>query len=296
MDWIIEHLVLTTLLTVIVAILAVVAIFWVLPKIYSHETRPQFASATASLVIAVLFSVILNNWYAVRRDRDNRLRALRDQHLSQLRPVLRKEAEQLRLVPTEIVKEGHLSKVATVGIQADPQSLLWPDVMSQDLPQHFPDYDQSKRRLLNQITEQDQAFRNLLNLVRGQIKPDRNLTPYWTEIAAMSFIVQCLGHGEGIKLRVSEGGFSFSYLGGSQAVSGSENNPPRPSPDEVAAYRAFQSLHPDPVFMSYCERLKTGEDAIRAESENLVKRALLQSEMTVLSGTCEFVRSNSLSD
>src|SRR5580698_9989457 len=97
MFWVIQHLLLATFVLILLAVGLVLLIVWVLSRIYSHEaTRPQVISALVSLVVAILFSVILNNLYAVKRDRDNRLRTLRDQHFAQLRPILRAESSKLQ--------------------------------------------------------------------------------------------------------------------------------------------------------------------------------------------------------
>jgi hypothetical protein len=299
MYWIVEHLLVVTVLMLMLAVITVLGIFWLVPKIYRHATLiPQFAGAAASMVIAVLFSVVLSNWYALSRDRDNRLRALRDQHYGQLRPVLRNESAKLRGLATLIAKQGHISKAGKYygGAFDDPSAALWPDVMSHDLQQHFDDYDSSKKRLLSLIDLQDKEFRELLNVVERRIKPASALVPYWKELASLSFIEECLGNGGGIKLRVFKEGYFFEYLGGSVGGSGGGAQPPRPSPDQVAGFRAFQSLHLDPPLTTKCHNLKSRAEDLQHSAENLAKEALLLAEGTILKGTCEFIKTNSLPD
>src|SRR5438132_1508255 len=96
MLWILDHLRLATALTFLTAIILMLGILLVLTRHYPHEaTRAQFGTAMVSVIVTILFSVMLNHLYATRRDRDNRLRTIRDQHYAQLKPVLRIESSKL---------------------------------------------------------------------------------------------------------------------------------------------------------------------------------------------------------
>src|SRR5204863_1432704 len=136
MSWMIAHLLLTTALLVVVAVGCVISILSLLHRVYAHEpTRPQFGGFLATLVITVLFSVFLNNLFALKRDRDNRLRSLRDQHYAQLRPLLRSESAKLKGIADQISNERRISdpvQTSTVA-KGDLSSRLWPEVMSPDL-------------------------------------------------------------------------------------------------------------------------------------------------------------------
>ncbi len=291
MAWIIQHLLIVTFLMVIFAISLALLIFLGLTRHYGHdETRPQVGSALVSLVVAVLFSVILNNWYAVKRDRDNRLRAFRDQHLAQLKPVLRAESLKLAEIADDMKKDGHITQVDNYRtVTLGPNTMLWPDVMSQDLQRHFPEYDKSKRALLSNIESQDQEYRLAVALVKSKIRP-RTLDPNLKDITAVGFVVHCLGLGPGIKLTVNEGGYNYEYPG---VVLGGNG---KPSPDQMAAFHAFQSLRPDTAISSHCVSLKDRADKVFHSADDLSRQALLLSETTVLKGTCDFVASDNLSD
>src|SRR5260370_41023351 len=91
--------------------LAILIFLGLTPHYGDDDTRPQVGSALVSLVVAVLFSVILNNWYAVKMDRDNRLRAFRDQHLAQRKPVLRGESLKLAEIDDDMKKDGPITQV-----------------------------------------------------------------------------------------------------------------------------------------------------------------------------------------
>lgn len=292
MLWTLDHLLLATAFTLVTALVLVLCIFLGLTRVYPHEaTRAQFGAAMASLVITVLFSVMLNNWYAAKRDRDNRLRNLRDQHYAQLKPVLRIESSKLAEVAETIGRQAHMNRVNRYeGVETNLSAMLWPDVISRDLGHHFPDYDKSKHALLSQIEVQDQEFRETVALAEKEIKPTRGADPYWRGVDAMSYVEKCVGRGNGLTLRVTEGGFSFEYWGASLGGSG------RPSPDQVAAFRAFESLKPTANVTSHCSSLKNRAEAIRNSAGELSKEAQLLSESTILRGTCEFMTSGSLSD
>ena len=288
MSLIVQHLIIVTFLIVIFAVGLVVLIFLGLTRIYKHEpTRSQFGSALVSLLVAVLFSVILNNLYAVRRDRDSRLRNLRDQHYTQLKSVLRTESSKLAEVAEQITKWAHITRVDQYeNIQGDASAMLWPDVMSGDLRNHFATYDQSKHSLLSQIEAQDQEFRETVALAEKEIKPT-GVDPYWREVNAVSYVEECVGRGNGVRLKVTEGGFSIEYWGASVGASGGGTHPPRPSPDQVAAFRAFRSLKPDVSLGPHCGSLKRRAEGIIRAAQELSKEAQLQSEATILKGTCE---------
>jgi hypothetical protein len=149
--WILNHLPLVTGLAIVAALVLFLFIFLFLMRYYPHDlTRAGFGAAMASLVITGLFSVMLNSWYAEKRDRDNRLRSLRDQHYSQLKLVLRIESSKLAEITETIRKQAHMNRVNQYpygDTDVDLAAMLWPDVMSPDLANHFPQYDQSKRVL-----------------------------------------------------------------------------------------------------------------------------------------------------
>lgn len=162
--------------------------------------------------------------------------------------------------------------------------------MSRDLAIHFGEYDKSKQLLPSEIDALDSEFRQTLSSVESQIKPAKDLTPYWTQIAALNFVEKCLGHWDGIKLRITDNGYSFESLGGS----GSSRGPagpyaPRPSPDQVAAAQAYQSIEPT-AMGEHCESLKRRADKVKTTAEYLSKRTILLSEQVVLNGTCRFLK------
>jgi hypothetical protein len=134
---------------------------------------------------------VVNNLYSLKRDRDSRLRNFRDQHYSQLKPVLRTEATKLQEIADQIQKTAHITSVAQFeGTPTDPADRLWPDVLSRDLADHFADYDASKRLLLSQIEAQDREYKDTAALAETKIHFP-GVEPYWREVDAVSYVQKC---------------------------------------------------------------------------------------------------------
>ncbi len=293
MTWLVHHLIVTSVNVVIIAVLLTLAVFRLIHHVYPHEgTRAQFATALVSLSVTVLFSVFLNNLFAAKRERDGRYWALRDQHFAQLKVILRTESEKLQALAKQIEEQGHVGPITKdVGFaSADPKTLLWPDVISSDLGNHFPQYEHRKRMLSEEINAQDEEFLNLSSAIQAQLKPPV-ASPYWKDTISVSTVEECIGHGNGTILTVTENGYSFGTWGGSVGGSGGGANPPRPAPDQVAAYEAYKSLraHPVPEMVTHCKNLNTRAHNIADQAKSLSKEALLLAQGTALTGNCEFV-------
>jgi hypothetical protein len=226
----------------------------------------------------------------VNPDEANRLRALRDKHFELLRPVLRSESTHLKSIAEQIRTQGHLGPVRESDAKISASAELWPEVMSRDLANHFGEYDEAKHNLKSEIDASDAEFRQALSGIEKEIKPAKDLTPNWIEMSAVSFVEKCLGHGDGLRLRVNDSGYSFEYLGGGGTNSGPPGpNAPRPPPDLVAAALAYQSIEPN-AMGPHCESLKRRVERIKTIAEDLSKRAILLSEGVVLNGVCEFLK------
>jgi hypothetical protein len=292
MNWIIQHLLFITFLVVLLALGLILFTAWALSKIYSHEgTRSQVASAFASVTIAVLFSVIVGHVYAVKRDRDNRLRALRDQHFAQLKPILRTESTRLQNVSTIIQERGHFTGITPYEPESPSLStFLYPDFLSNDLPEHFSDYDRSKQMLIAEITAQDAEFRVALSDAISQVDPALKLDTNWKENVAVSVLEHCMDRGPGITLVPTSRGFDFESFGASAP------NMPKPITEQLNALKGFDSFVPDESFRSHCDNLTRRAKEIISHAQELSRQAQYQSESTILKGDCGFLKSNDLTD
>jgi hypothetical protein len=167
--------------------------------------------------------------------------------------------------------------------------MLWPDVISHDLRNHFPEYDKAKHDLLTEIDTQDQEFRDTISVAAKQMKPVPGLITYWREVAATSYVEKCVGRGDGMGLSIAPNGYTFHYWGASVGASGGGSSPPRPSPDQIAGYRGYQSLHRGPQLKVHCSSLEARANNILHEAQSLSEAAQLHSEETILRGACDFI-------
>ena len=218
------------------------------------------------------------------------MKVLRDQHFAQLKPVLRAESSNLHELAVAIGSRAHISAVVhSEPAGHDAQAMLWPDGLSKDLSRHFPEYESAKQKLLSDINIQDQEFRDAVVLAKKSIQPNADLSDYSRELVARSVVDQCTGVGTGMKLTITPDGFQFAELGGTSSNTGPKSNPPRPSPDIVARFRAFQSLKPDSLLETHCQTLKNRADVLRNKAEELSTDARAFAQGAILNGTCDFI-------
>jgi hypothetical protein len=191
-----------------IAVIVLIGVeIWLGSKQDAVLTQLQSSTAATASTLASLQGITVQMNRAIQRQ-------LRDRHLDLLRPVLKSESSHLKGAADEIKARAHIGGMTSREAQDNPSSRLWPEPMSRDLGNHFVQYDQAKRDLLSVIEAQDQEFRSALSAVKTHVRPERGLTQEWKENAALAFVEKCLGHGDGIKLRVFDGGYSVEYLGG----------------------------------------------------------------------------------
>ena len=297
MFWMVQHLWITLGLAGTVALLPVVAIPF-LGRFYPHaETRSHFTNALITVALTLLLFIPLTHIFALNRDRGNRLKSLRDHHFGQLKPILLSESAKMQSIEEQVKAYACLPDPTRTGVVTNSalRALIWPEVMSSDLKQHFSNYDESKNGLFKELEAQDEEFLTAVQDAENEIKPLPDLVPYWKKVVAVSAVEQCMGRGEGVKLVLTDSAYTFSYFGGSSSASGGPP-PPRPSPDQVAATNAFTSFKVGRTVTSHCESLNRRAESIISTARELSKKALLLSEGTILKGDCEFVQSNSLDD
>lgn len=287
-SWVLEHVVAVSIITILILSLGDIAVFRYIHRLHpDNPTRSALASLVVNIIPAVLISLWLNNLFALRRDLNERIWALRLQHLARLRPVLHKDAQNLE----EIAKRAHFEARVTDAtqqqavIQAAATSLWEPDVMSSDLREHFPEYYQEKEKLRAEVEAQDRDFRDVFSLVEPQVRLF-GCPAHRTREISLAILQKCLGRGPGVTLHISPGGFSYSSPGGAISTSGNA----KPWRDILSAVRAFRSFKPDPELLSRCEGLRQRAEAIQVKANNLSKESTLLAEQNTLKGSCPFVR------
>jgi uncharacterized protein YlxW (UPF0749 family) len=279
-------LVFSTLLLVSLAVVIALVVFRYAHQIYPHQsTQVPFAAAIVSLIVTVLLSVFLSNLFALHRGREDRAHALRDRHFEQLRPTLRREADQLKGLAQEMRQAGRLDAVKEErearlrGLRAH----FWPDLISADLDTHFPEYASVKRTLAKDIEVYDSSLVELIPDVESQVVMSE-AHQRWKSIIALSKMAACTEHGDGMVLSVQDGGsFNFSYFQGTVSGSGP------PAGEFVEAFRSYNQLHVGPKILAACEKLKQTSRLLAERAEELANRAVLLTYRTALTGNCEFV-------
>src|SRR5262249_49839316 len=145
-------------------------VFRYLRRAYGHDSRTQFESVVVGLAVTVLFSVILNHLYAEKRQLESRLWSIQDQHFAQLKQVLRGEAEMLHGIAETLKQSGQAMDYRLEPAAAREQFRieLWRDVMSEDLQNHFPQYNDLKRTLAFDLENHTDKFRSAVLSLKHQ--------------------------------------------------------------------------------------------------------------------------------
>jgi len=204
---------------------------------------------------------------------------------------LRVDSEKLAEVARRVGTEGRVTNTNEDEHQnrVESASLFAPDVLSGDVPNHFPGYSQEKDLLRREVEEQDSEFRdNVTRIAKMLPLPPEGLAQFGARNVARAILAKCLGKGPGMTLTLSESGFSYSMPG----TSGSTSGPPpiRVPPDLEAAFRTFTGFRPDPDVSAHCGNLIKRAARIIDSAKKLSAEARILAERITLAGTCEYTR------
>lgn len=274
----------------VVAIVLILFVVWLVHLLVPETpSRTPMATGFVSIVVAAIFGVALNNLYALKRDRDGRVWNVRQQHLDQLRPVLKQESDQLAGLAQEFHVRGFLEGEHG-GVRSTAQELapfLEPNVMSFDLANHYPEYAQSKQRIEADIVNHDRSFSSAVTEAQSELGV-HDISSLSAERLADTFLVECMARGQGFTLKVTPRGqsFSVSYYGATISGSGPVSS------ELVYFYRRYRAFRPSQSLKNTCDSLRSSADAIEKQARDLSKSALLQEQETTLRGNCSFVGVN----
>jgi hypothetical protein len=246
------------------------------------------AMALVSILVAAIFSVALNNLYGLKRDREARQWTVRQQHLVQLRPVLKQESDQIaRRVADNFHRVGFLEPLnemngileGVITTPSDLVSIFEPNLMSFDLANHYPEYAKSKKDLEPAILNHDRNFSSAVAEAQKELGV-HDISLFSAEVLAKTFVVQCMGRGQGFTLTKS--GFSVFRLG--VGISGQ-------LPSDVRyAYQHYQAFKPSSSLQDACNSLRASADSIEKKASDLSKTAQMLGQETTLRGDCPFVK------
>ena len=289
--FLIQHLALTTLGMVLAGTILVLLVVWFVHGLVpEHPSRTPMAAGLVAIIVTVIFSVALNNLYALKRDQDTREWNMRQQHLSQLRPVLKQESDQLAGLADSFQQRGFLEGehggVRTKASELVP--FLEPNVMSFDLANHFPEYTASKKKLEAAIVSSASNFLSAVSEAQQGIGI-HDISWFSAQRLAVTYVGACMGRGAGFTLQVNPHGqgYSMSYYGASIGSSAGS-----PSPDLVYAYQRYRAFKPSKSLRDACDSLRASADAIESQGRELSRQALLVAQETNLRGDCPFVRTD----
>jgi len=289
MEFVTQHLIWTTAIMTVIAFAVVFLVVWIVHSLFPEApSRTPTAMAFVSIVVAGIFGVALNNLFAIRRDRDSREWNMRQQHLAQVRPVLKSESERLASLAQEMQQRGflHGEHDAVRTSESKTSTYLQPDVMSFDLAHHYPDYIASKKRLASELLAHDRTFaETVAEAVREMQIHD--ISWFSAQNLAISYVAHCAGRGPGFTVQIAPDGRGvtrFSTLG--QTNGGSEQI----SPDLLYAYQHYRAFRPTRNLQEACESLRKSADDIDKTAADLSKEALLLAQETALRGNCRFLR------
>lgn len=283
-DWMLDHTGVIAAVSVVTVGLFAGGLIIYSVHVRNEEQKAKLAATAtfvSSFVLTVLTSVFLSNLFAQRRDRDQRVWNLSQQHLVRLKPVLRLDADRYDSIINGERVSGHVGlKAATMEKELD--SLFAPDILSSHLGVHFPDYYQRKQSLRNEVKELDEEFNDALELVRNEVKLAPIGESRRVEVA-QAVLQKCLKKGFGISLVIQESSYNYLAVGSTTGGSG------QPLPDMIAAFQAFRAFR-DSKIQSRCDDILKRAEAIIGNATKLKQEVLMLAELTTLPNSCEYVK------
>ncbi len=246
------------------------------------------ASSVTSLIFIVLIGYGLNNLFGLKRDRDSRVFGLQQQHLSQLRPVLKLESDRLQDIAKQFQTNGLLvSNEIPITNRDVIEKQFEPDVMSSDLANHYRAYVSAKQTLIDKIVSYDKDFEDAIVLTEREARFS-DISWFTKRNLAITFLQQCSGINSGFVLTSNPGGYSFSHFGSSQGMSGPA--PVTVPADLLGAYGKYKRFRPSPELQNQCNGLRESSRHIAISIDDLSRQALLLAQKMTLQGECDFIK------
>jgi hypothetical protein len=283
MDWLADHELLFVVLLVLVWAFSNYGIVRLSSKKLWKPYSAIFVGLLNFLALAVLFPRVDD----LRKEHNNDKKVLRERHLEQLHPVLQHESDSLKYISNMAKDIGYVIDVSNAPSKYKPmiQQMLWLDpLLSDDLKNHYREYDLRKYRLAGQMELQSQeAFVLVRDMVSSVGRPvTREDSEYE---AAVSYTRACMGRGPGISLERTEYGYRFtSALRGPLGAEFGNLQ----IEFYIQSFESFQQLTNKNHFEPRCEILKKRADWITSEAADLSRQARVYSEQGNFKGECQF--------
>ncbi len=281
MDWLADHEALFIALLILVWAVTNYGILRLSSKKLWKPYSAIFVGLLNFLALAVLFPRVDD----VRKDHSNDKKVLREKHLEQLHPILRHESDSLKYISDTARNIGYVIDVSNSVSKYDlmVHEMLWLDpLLSDDLKNHFAEYDSRKIKLASQIELQSQEASALVHDMMGSVRPPVTREDSEYE-AAVSSTRACMGRGPGVSLERVGNGYRFT-----SALRGPEGGDNAASEFNVQSFEAFEQLSNSHQFASRCEAMKQRGDWITSDAADLSRLARVYSEQGTLKGECQF--------
>jgi hypothetical protein len=283
MDWLADHEALFIALLILVWAVTNYGILRLSSKKLWKPYSAIFVGLLNFLALAVLFPRVDD----VRKDHSNEKKALREKHLEQLHPVLKHESDSLRNISDTARNIGYVIDVSNnpSNFHSMVQQMLWLDsLLSDDLRNHFAEYDARKIKLASQTELQSQEAFALVHDMMSTVGPPVTREDSEYE-AAVSAARACMGRGPGVSLEQT--GNYYRFTSALRGPLGAEVGSTQ-TEFYVQIFKAFRQLSVGQKFTSRCADMKQRADWIASEAADLSSLSRVYSEQGTLKGECQF--------
>ncbi len=204
-------------------------------------------------------------------------------HLVSLHAALRKDAENLKTLLTKLKGEGNTPD--RLGYLDGLISVWTPNVLSDDIRNHFREYYDKREAMKRQMEIQDSEYHGALALAEKRVGALGDLSQKRRKEVGIAVLDKCLGVGPGMELVVQESSYTYYFHGGSEGGSGAAKVPR----DMASAFQAFKAFQIDSELQDRCEALKSRSREISDAAERLSDQASKLAERVYLEGDCEYL-------
>jgi hypothetical protein len=287
MAWFLKHLLPLTVVSLVLALLLLIASQSVIAHWFpAHSTAADWAAA---IVIAAVVGPMFNHAWAMKRDIQQRRWSAQQRHLDRLRPILLADAKLTSDLSKTVHDSGH-----AWGLHSSDRSderFWFPNVLTRDLEVHFMDYFRAREELRNDIAAQEKEMRTLIARVGDAFSVPDVLThsdwPTGRLQVAYALVRRCMEKATPMRLqRLHGGGYEFEYgTGGSQTNSAEE-----PPSSLVAMVEAFEQFQPDDGFRRACRTLADRAAEIERKLLEASDEANRLAEVSQIRGLCRYLQ------
>jgi uncharacterized membrane protein YccC len=262
---------LTSIASAIVIALACVGFYLSRNVSPRQQIAALTVTLTASLSIAIIFAVALNQAWAARRDRDQRIFAARGQHLQRLQALLRTESEALTEIAGALRAGRYFTQVAN-----DARQAVWhDDVLTTDVERHFPEYFREREHLIRAILEHDRETGRVRQRLSASLRLHDPTEPYRIHLVS-ALVKKCAGASDDQSL--------------DGELFGDRHSSPQTLAREAAAH-TYDEYRCSPPLIADCRQLFDRADDLADEALQLSAAARRDAEETILHGSCTYAPS-----